>query len=901
MLGRRPQDEDSATHMDPPAAAEPDTSTPEARAARLERDVADAIEQQAATSEVLQTIGRSAFELEPVFETVVRHAVRLCDADAGLMYRLDGDVYRLVTAVGGGEDYRRYLAEHPVAVGTGTLVGLVESGRRTVEIQDAESDPRYLWHEARELGGFHSIVGVPMLAADRVAGVIVLWRDEVDPFDERTIGLVMTFAAQGAIAIQNVELFQALQQRSAELARSVDELRALEEVSHAVSASLALDEEVLQTVVERAVELSGADGGSIFELDRPAGEFALRTCAGTSPTLAGELRRIRIPLGETFIGRAAADGRARQATDLEAEPSDAHLEALKADGWRSLIAVPLRREQESIGILVIRRRTTGRFEPPTVTLLETLASHSAVAIHNARVFRELEAKTQELEVASRHKSEFLASMSHELRTPLNAVIGFSDVLLERMFGELNPRQEEYVLDIRNSGRHLLDLINEILDLSRIEAGRMELELGAASLPDLLDQGVAMVRERALRHGIALGLTIAPGVGMVRADEVKLMQVVVNLLSNAVKFTPDGGSVDVRAEVSGTDALVTVRDTGIGIPEEERERIFEAFQRGGRGARTSVEGTGLGLTLSRRILDLHGGRLWMESTVGEGSTFSFTVPQLAGATAAPRERETALAALPEPGQADTILVIEDDRRSAELLQLYLEDAGYRVAIARDGVDGRDLARRIAPTAVVLDVLLPRLNGWDVLARLKRDPDTAAIPVVVVSMLDERGAGFALGAAEYLVKPVHHEELLRAVTRCVAPPAGGRTVVAIDDDPVELDLVEAVLGPQGWSVIRALGGEEGVRVVARERPAVVLLDLLMADVDGFEVVERLRADPRVADVPIVVLTSKDMTAADCERLRGRISVLARKGTFRQDQLADVVRRLGAGRAGQPEGAP
>ena len=901
MLGRRPQDEDSATHMDPPAAAEPDTSTPEARAARLERDVADAIEQQAATSEVLQTIGRSAFELEPVFETVVRHAVRLCDADAGLMYRLDGDVYRLVTAVGGGEDYRRYLAEHPVAVGTGTLVGLVESGRRTVEIQDAESDPRYLWHEARELGGFHSIVGVPMLAADRVAGVIVLWRDEVDPFDERTIGLVMTFAAQGAIAIQNVELFQALQQRSAELARSVDELRALEEVSHAVSASLALDEEVLQTVVERAVELSGADGGSIFELDRPAGEFALRTCAGTSPTLAGELRRIRIPLGETFIGRAAADGRARQATDLEAEPSDAHLEALKADGWRSLIAVPLRREQESIGILVIRRRTTGRFEPPTVTLLETLASHSAVAIHNARVFRELEAKTQELEVASRHKSEFLASMSHELRTPLNAVIGFSDVLLERMFGELNPRQEEYVLDIRNSGRHLLDLINEILDLSRIEAGRMELELGAASLPDLLDQGVAMVRERALRHGIALGLTIAPGVGMVRADEVKLMQVVVNLLSNAVKFTPDGGSVDVRAEVSGTDALVTVRDTGIGIPEEERERIFEAFQRGGRGARTSVEGTGLGLTLSRRILDLHGGRLLMESTVGEGSTVSFTVPQLAGATAAPRERETALAALPEPGQADTILVIEDDRRSAELLQLYLEDAGYRVAIARDGVDGLDLARRIAPTAVVLDVLLPRLNGWDVLARLKRDPDTAAIPVVVVSMLDERGAGFALGAAEYLVKPVHHEELLRAVTRCVAPPAGGRTVVAIDDDPVELDLVEAVLGPQGWSVIRALGGEEGVRVVARERPAVVLLDLLMPDVDGFEVVERLRGDPRVADVPIVVLTSKDMTAADCERLRGRISVLARKGTFRQDQLADVVRRLGSRRAGQPEGAP
>src|SRR4051812_47380503 len=723
MLARSPQDDDSALDMDPASAPEQDTSTPEARAARLARDLADATEQNAATSEVLQTIGRSAFELEPVFETVVHHAVRLCHADAGQIFRLDGDVYRLVTAVGGGEAYLRYLAEHPIAAGPGTLVGLVDSSRRTVQIRDAESDPRYQWQEARELGGVHSMIGVPMLAGDRVVGVLGLLRDEVDPFDERTIGLVTTFAAQGAIAIQNVELFQALQQRSAELARSVDELRALEEVSQAVSSSLALDEEVLQTVVERAVELSGADGGSVFELDRPAGEFALRTCAGTSPELAGELRHIRIPLGETFIGRAAAEGRARQATALEAEPSAPHLEALKAAGWRSLIAVPLRREQETIGILVMRRRTTGRFGPQIVSLLETLASHSAVAIHNARVFRELEAKTQELEVAGRHKSEFLASMSHELRTPLNAVIGFSDVLLERMFGELNPRQEEYVLDIRNSGRHLLDLINEILDLSKIEAGRMELELGAVSLPDLLDQGVAMVRERALRHGIALGLTIAPGVGTVRADEVKLMQVVVNLLSNAVKFTPDGGSVDVRAEASGTDALVTVRDTGIGIPEEERERIFEAFQRGGRGARASVEGTGLGLTLSRRILDLHGGRLWMESEVGEGSTFSFTVPRLAGAATAPREREPARAALPAPGQGDTILVIEDDRRSAELLQLYLEGAGYRVVVARDGVDGLDLARRSAPTAVVLDVLLPRLNGWDVLARLKRDPATA----------------------------------------------------------------------------------------------------------------------------------------------------------------------------------
>ena len=707
--------------MDAPPAAQPDPSPPDARAARLARDLSDAVEQQAATSEVLETIGRSAFELDPVFETVVRHAVRLCDADAGLIYRLDGDSYRLATALGGDDEYRRYLDEHPVPRGPGTLVGLVGMDRRTVQIPDARSDPRYQWQRARELGGFRTLLGVPMLTDDRVVGVIVLWRSEVDPFDERTIGLVTTFAAQGAIAIQNVELFRALQERS----------------------------------------------------------------------------------------------------------------------------------------------------------------------------RELEQKTQELEVASRHKSEFLASMSHELRTPLNAVIGFSDVLLERMFGELNARQEEYVLDIRNSGRHLLELINEILDLSKIEAGRMELEIGAVSLPALLEQGAAMVRERAVEHGIALELELAPDVGTVRADELKLKQVVVNLITNAVKFTPDGGAVTVGAATSGPDAVVSVRDTGIGIAEDERERIFEAFQRGGRGARTSAEGTGLGLTLSRRIVELHGGRLWMESEVGVGSTFSFSVPRMAGIPEPEPVRRAARAAAPAGG--GSILVIEDDRRSADLLRVYLEDAGHEVTVAGDGVQGLDLARRTQPTAVILDVLLPRLNGWDVLARLKRDPATASIPVVIVSMLDERGAGFALGAADYLVKPVEHEELLRAVTRCVTPPGDGRTVVAIDDEPVDLDLIEAALAPQGWSVVRAEGGEAGVEAVRRERPAVVLLDLLMPGVDGFEVVERVRADPDVAGVPIVVFTSKDMTAADHERLSGRISLLAQKGTFRQDQLANVVRRLGAARPG------
>jgi signal transduction histidine kinase/CheY-like chemotaxis protein len=539
------------------------------RIEQLERDLAEARERQTAADRVLEVIGRSASEVEPVFETVLDQAVRLCAADAGQVWILDEDVYRLAFAIGGTQAYRDYVAGVPIARGAGTLVGRVGMERRAVQILDVLADPDYEMHRARELGGFRTMLGVPMLAGDKVIGVILFWREQVAEFDERTLDLITTFAAQGAIAIQNVQLFR------------------------------------------------------------------------------------------------------------------------------------------------------------------------------------------ELEVAGRHKSEFLASMSHELRTPLNAVIGFSDVLLERMFGELNERQEEYVRDIRDSGRHLLELINEILDLSKVEAGRMELEPAAVSLPGLLENALAMVRERAARHGIAITLHVAPEVGVIWADELKLKQVVLNLLSNAVKFTPDGGSVDVQAKVSGAEAQVIVHDTGIGIDAADHDRIFEAFQRGGREARS--EGTGLGLTLSKRIVELHGGRIWMTSRPGSGSTFGFAVPV---SQEVPEAVPEAVAA---ERDMETVLVVEDDQHSAELLTVYLEGAGYRVVVARDGVEGLEQARRLRPRAVVLDILLPRVDGWDLLARLKADPATADAPVVVVSMLDERGKGLALGAVEYLVKPVGREELLEALGR------------------------------------------------------------------------------------------------------------------------------------------
>ena len=301
-----------------------------------------------------------------------------------------------------------------------------------------------------------------------------------------------------------------------------------------------------------------------------------------------------------------------------------HLQLLYEDGWRSVLAVPVLRDGRIIGVMVVRRKTTGGFSDEILEFMETFASQSALAVFNARLFSELERKSAELEVASQHKSDFLASMSHELRTPLNAVIGFSEVLLERMFGELNDRQEEYLRDILNSGKHLLELLNEILDLSKVEAGRMELELSEFSIRVAMEQALALVRERAALHRITVAVDIDPTLDLITSDELRFKQVMLNLLSNAVKFTPDGGRIAVQAAHAREWLTVTVTDNGIGIPPEDQERIFESFHQGRRGA-PREEGTGLGLTLCRRIVTLMGGVMALRSEVGVGSTFSFSIP------------------------------------------------------------------------------------------------------------------------------------------------------------------------------------------------------------------------------------------------------------------------------------
>ena len=589
------------------------------------------LEQQTATNEVIRAIGRSGFELRPIFETVVDHAMRLCRADAAQIRIYDGGHFRLASASGGSEEYRALIGARDISPGQGTLVGRVGLERRPVLLDDVLADPDYQWTEAQRLGGFRSIVGVPMLSDGEVIGVISLWRRKVDPFTSREVDVAMTFAAQGAIAIRNANLMQQLELRTRELAHSVEELQGLHEVGEAVNSSLDLHH-VLSTIVTHAVQLSDTEGGSIFEFDEVAQEFHIRAAFGTSQELLAALRATRVGLDDTLVGRAASTRTSIAVPDIDEAPRDAHLTQLSRAGWRSMLAVPLVREDNILGALVVRRRRPGAFSPQITELVETFASQSALAIQHARFFQQLERKSRELEIASRHKSEFLASMSHELRTPLNAVIGFSDVLLDRLFGELTSKQEEYLEDIRDSGKHLLELLNEILDLSKIEAGKMQLELANTSLRETLEHGLAMVRERANRQGLSLDLTLDPGVDVVVADPLRLTQVVANLLTNAVKFTPAGGTIEASARRVANEIHVSVKDSGIGIAEADQARIFDAFQQGPRTVSAAAEGTGLGLTLCKQIAELHGGRLWVESHLGAGSTFTFAIPAPATASA-----------------------------------------------------------------------------------------------------------------------------------------------------------------------------------------------------------------------------------------------------------------------------
>jgi len=597
------------------------------------RDLVEALDRQTATSEILRVISGSRADLEPVFDVIVRNAVRLCGASHGGVYRFDGELVHSVAHDGyTPEQLSQWRATWPKPVTAPSLACRAIETRTSVRASDFETAAELIGHSPDTIAnlrarGIRSVMAVPMFRRDEVIGAISLAHREVDAFSDTHLELLKTFADQAVIAIENARLLKELEGRTHELTRSVGELRALGEVGQAISSTLDL-ETVLSTIVSRAVELSGLDGGVVFEYDERAEEFVQRVATETGGGALAEARRsTRIRKGEGVLGRTAITLEPVQVADITVP--GAHESRLRENliesGIRAVLAVPMVREGRLIGCLGVTRNHPGAFPAETIELLRTFATQSALAIQNARLFQEIADKSRQLEAASRHKSEFLANMSHELRTPLNAVIGFSEVLIQRMFGELNDKQEEYLKDIYASGQHLLSLINDILDLSKVEAGRMELAPAPFHLPTTLENAVTLVRERASRHGITLQLDIDPRLGELVGDERKVKQVLLNLLSNAVKFTPDAGRISLKAGRTDGVVEVAVTDTGIGIAPEDQAAIFEEFRQVGSDETRKQEGTGLGLTLAKKFVELHGGRIWVESEVGRGATFTFTLP------------------------------------------------------------------------------------------------------------------------------------------------------------------------------------------------------------------------------------------------------------------------------------
>jgi len=584
------------------------------------RELSESLEQQTATAEILRVISSSPTDLQPVMDAVAENAARVCGASDATIRLLEGDNLRVVARFGaiplGAPEEMTVSRDYPAGR------SIIE--RRAIHIADASllaaSEYPSISHDAR------TILVTPLMRKGEPIGAIVIRRDAVGPFSDKQVELLKTFADQAVIAIENVRLFQELQTRTRDLARSVEELKALGEVGRTVSSTLDL-ETVLSTIVSQASRLSGTDGGAIYEYDEETEEFRLRATQNLAMDFVELLRSIRIRKGEGAVGQMAVTLEPTQIPDIELDPmyQSRIRDAALREGYHALLAIPLLREQQIIGALIVNRKAPGEFAPDVIELLRTFAAQSALAIQNAGLFQELEEKSRQLEVADRHKSEFLASMSHELRTPLNAVIGFSEVLLDRMFGELAPKQEEYLQDILTSGRHLLSLINDILDLAKIEAGRMELEVTDFHLPQAIDNAITLIRERAARRAITLEVEVDPRLGDIKGDERKVKQVLLNLLSNAVKFTPEGGRVSVHAGLADGSAEISVTDTGVGIAPEDHEAVFEEFRQVGSDYAKKHEGTGLGLTLSRRFVELHGGKIWVKSQLNQGATFTFTLP------------------------------------------------------------------------------------------------------------------------------------------------------------------------------------------------------------------------------------------------------------------------------------
>jgi signal transduction histidine kinase/CheY-like chemotaxis protein len=690
-------------------------------------------------------------------------------------------------------------------------------------------------------------------------------------------------------------LEQRVEERTKKLSEALDELRALSDVGRAVSSTLDL-QTVLTSVVSHAVELSGADAGAIYEYDEGREEFHLRASHQMEDQLAQALRANPIRFGVGTVGRAAASGAALEIADIlqEQEYNPTRTRAvLRQLGYRSLLAIPLIREGQIMGGLSVYRREAGNFSTEVMNLLQTFATQSVLAIQNARLFREIEDKSRQIGEANQHKSEFLANMSHELRTPLNAIIGYSE-MLEEEAADLD--QKTFIPDlqkINGAGKHLMSLISNILDLSKIEAGKMDLYLENFEIIPMIKEVIATVKPLIEKNANTLQLHYADGLGQMRSDVTKLRQMLFNLLSNASKFT-ERGTITLRVDRESANGSgwvsFSVSDTGIGMTAEQTSKLFQAFTQADTSTTRKYGGTGLGLAISQKFCHLMGGEITIESAIGQGSTFKVRLPAevMEPKAAQVPFTEPAAAGLQATEGAPTVLVIDDDPTVHDLMNRFLSKEGLRMVAATSGEEGIRLARETHPAVITLDVLMPSMDGWAVLTALKSDPDLVDIPVIMLTIMDEKHMGYALGAADYLTKPIDWDRLVAILQRydCARPPC---PLLVVEDDPAMRDMLRRRLEKEDWTVIEAENGRVALERMTERQPELILLDLMMPEMDGFQFLDEIRQRKDWHAIPVIVITAKELSAQDRQRLNGSVEKILQKGAYSREGLIREVRDL------------
>ncbi len=685
--------------------------------------------------------------------------------------------------------------------------------------------------------------------------------------------------------------------------------------------ALAGTERLLSDGLSKIASFSDSHVGILYRYDE--NECLLKACAGYAVG-NNAAQRESFGLGIGIPGQVAREKRRIIVKDIPEDTLFKVKDGLGEYMPKSICSFPLILQDRLLGVIVLA--SLKDYSQEKIEFVDTMSRQMAVAISNLESYQTvqrqaeelqrqgeelamqneelssqadelraqqhaLEEKNHEVERANQAKSEFLANMSHELRTPLNSIIGFSEVLEDQIFGQLNETQKKYVHNINTSGMHLLQLINDVLDLSKVEAGKMSLQYEDFPIAAALHDIKTAMRNELDKKNLSFDMEIDERLASINADKQKVRQIMLNLLSNAVKFTPQGGKIKVSARDIDGSAQISVTDTGIGIRPEDIKRIFARFQQIDSKTAREYPGTGLGLALTRKFVEMHGGKIWMESEFGKGSTFTFTIPLRPKSNTFQKEA-THSAVLENGNKCPMILVVEDDQKSSELLHGYLTNEGYKVATACNGKEAIGKAKELKPMAITLNVNLAGESGWKALEKLKEIPETKDIPVIVVSMIEERDRGFSLGAVDFLVKPITREQLVQTLKRhglTVRPETGPVNILVIDDEPKTVELVAAVLEAEGYCVQKAYSGQEGVELATRQGYDLIILDLMMPKIDGFDVVEELRRHAGSKDIPIIIATAKDLTEEDLLRLRGKVASIAQKGGFSKEDLLRDIKKI------------